>query len=221
MDIFSDGAPVPEEYQPVRATGRYDHSKAQYIGPRARSAMGTTERGALVVTPLYDPRTGRGVLVLRGWVPDAWKAGPASRGSDGEPSGHVTVAGVVRRGEDPGTFVPDNKPEAATFYYINPAELAAAVGLPQGTPLVEIIARDEEGTRMVTPGGPPSAMEVLGGRGGRVGRPQEVYPLPKSEGDLMAFSVMPRDHLNYAATWFTLSGATALLAAKALRRGRR
>lgn len=32
-------------------------------------------------------------------------------------------------------------------------------------------------------------------------------------------SVMPRDHLNYAATWWTLSAATLALAGKAIRQG--
>lgn len=32
-------------------------------------------------------------------------------------------------------------------------------------------------------------------------------------------SVMPQDHLNYAATWWTLSAATLALAVKAIRQG--
>lgn len=32
-------------------------------------------------------------------------------------------------------------------------------------------------------------------------------------------SVMPQDHFNYAATWWTLSAATLALAVKAIRQG--
>ncbi len=65
-------------------------------------------------------------------------------------------------------------------------------------------------------------MDVLGGRGAKPPRSGDVeYPIVKSVADLKSFSVMPSDHLNYAATWFTLSGATGLLAVKALRQAAR
>ena len=52
-------------------------------------------------------------------------------------------------------------------------------------------------------------------------RDEEQYPISKSIGDMRHFSVMPRDHLNYALTWFSLSGATSLLAWRVLfSRGR-
>ena len=47
--------------------------------------------------------------------------------------------------------------------------------------------------------------------------PRERLPLPRPAGDLLGFSVMPSDHRNYAATWFALAGATALLALRAAR----
>jgi len=231
VDIFSDDAIKPEEYQRVRAVGQFDHSKSVFVGPRPRSSMGTTERGYLVITPLRNStKNGRTILVLRGWVPDAWsKEDPAVRAAEmkhDEATHTVCIQGVVRGGEVPGTFVPENIPSKGSWFYIDPPALAAAAGLPPGTPLVEVVA-NEEGTRLVSPGGPPTAMEVLGGRGSKVRarasslRAEESYPLAKTVGDMMAFSVMPRDHMNYAATWFTLAGATALLAVKALRGGGR
>jgi len=45
-----------------------------------------------------------------------------------------------------------------------------------------------------------------------------LYPLPKAMSELMNVSVMPVDHRNYALTWFSLSGATAFLATRVLRR---
>lgn len=64
---------------------------------------------------------------------------------------------------------------------------------------------------------PPSAMEVLGGRARSLPAVPDVVPLPKTLDELCSFSVMPRDHTNYAATWLTLSAATAALAVKAVR----
>lgn len=40
-------------------------------------------------------------------------------------------------------------------------------------------------------------------------------------GYLPACSVMPQDHFNYAATWWTLSAASLALAVKAVRQGMR
>lgn len=198
--------------------------------------MGTTEIGFLAVTPLVEniPETSknsknsrsssagtpqpRQIMVLRGWVPNSWRQDPSTRTADGEPSGLVTIEGVVRRGEDPGTFVPDNKPEEGAWYYISSTELATAAGLPEGTPMVEVISPEVD-VKMLDGG--PTVMDVLGGRGKLPSAPIENYPLSKSEGDMGAFSVMPRDHLNYAATWFTLMTATGLMAVQALRKKRR
>lgn len=63
----------------------------------------------------------------------------------------------------------------------------------------------------------PTSMDMLAFRT-RPGASHEWYPIPRAASDLLSFSVMPSDHQNYAATWFTLSAATAALAARALRR---
>ena len=62
----------------------------------------------------------------------------------------------------------------------------------------------------------PTTMEVLAGRT-RGPSSREEYPIPRNLEDLMNFSVMPSDHRNYALTWYSLSGATALLALRAAR----
>lgn len=74
---------------------------------------------------------------------------------------------------------------------------------------------DEEAVSAATK--PPSTMEVLGGRTRPAPTAPDALPLPKTIADLRRFSVMPSDHFNYAATWFTLSAATAALAVKAAR----
>lgn len=62
----------------------------------------------------------------------------------------------------------------------------------------------------------PTSMELMALRT-RTSSAQEQYPLPRTMEDLMTFSVMPHDHRNYALTWFSLAGATALLALRAGR----
>lgn len=62
----------------------------------------------------------------------------------------------------------------------------------------------------------PTTMDVLALRT-QTGAARERLPSPRPAGDLLAFTVMPADHRNYAATWFALAGATALLALRAAR----
>lgn len=50
-------------------------------------------------------------------------------------------------------------------------------------------------------------------------QPADEFPLAKSTEEFMQWSVMPRDHMNYALTWFTLSAAVSGLAVKAIRQG--
>ncbi|PSC69935.1 Surfeit locus 1 [Micractinium conductrix] len=204
----------PAEYVRVSVEGVFDHAASQYVGPRTRTIAGNSKQGFLCMTPLRQPGSGRAVLVHRGWVPKEWREEAGMR-SSGLPTGTVKLEGILRKGEDPGSFVPPNEPERGNWFYVNVAELAAAAGLPAGAPLMEVVTE--------TPGsyigrGPPSAMDVLGGRG-HIPKVEEQYPLPKSMQDMMHFSVMPQDHLNYAATWWTLSAATLALAVKAIRQG--
>ncbi|KAL6771980.1 SHY1 [Auxenochlorella protothecoides x Auxenochlorella symbiontica] len=138
IDLFAVDE-LPPEYSRVTLTGTYDHAKAAFVGPRGRpSSAGVTEQSYLVVTPLTSADGKRTALVNRGWVPLSWRTDPEER-RVGEPSGQVTVVGVVRHGERAGQFVPPNDLEACTWYYVNTAELAQAAGRDADTPLVEAI----------------------------------------------------------------------------------
>jgi surfeit locus 1 family protein len=205
------------EYKRVHATGVFENEKSIFIGPRPRSTMGVTESGYFMVTPLKQ--NGRSIMVLRGWVPAAWKFSKLPH--DGV---QATLHGVVRLSENPSIFVPKNTPEKGDWYFIDVPHLACALGLPESTPLVEVVTSEED---TIQSGGKvnPTAMDILGGRTTirtvNEEKDKESYPLAKSEGDLRHFSVMPRDHLNYALTWFSLSAATSGLAYKVIKgRGR-
>lgn len=45
-------------------------------------------------------------------------------------------------------------------------------------------------------------------------------PISRTLGDFLRFNVTPQDHMNYAATWFALAAATALMAYARIRTGR-
>lgn len=210
--------PSVPEYTKVSVTGRFDESKSVFIGPRPRSSMGITEAGYFMVTPMYvDGKADKAIMILRGWVPESWK----KRRVDGGESSMTSIRGVVRYSEKPSRFVPENCPRQRDWYYVDVPELARSMGLPETTQLVEIVTTSDE---LMQYGGKAkaSAMDILAGkttvRQINEEKSDEQYPIPKSLGDMQHFSVMPRDHLNYALTWFSLSAATSGLAYSILRR---
>eukprot|EP00887_Chlorella_sp_A99_P004938 scaffold4.g4938.t1 len=187
---------TPQEYERVRVSGRFDHAKSQYVGPRVRQVAGQGKSGYLLVTPLVT-MSGRAVLVNRGWVPDDWRQSPAAFAGS-QPQGEVEVEGIVRVGEEPSKYVPTNQPAQGSFLYISQADLAQGAGLPADTPLVETLA---------------------GACGGTGLRGMGAHKSSGWRSVCFAARLTPQDHMNYALTWFALSGATAAMAIKALRQG--
>ncbi|KAG0617201.1 hypothetical protein M758_5G172400 [Ceratodon purpureus] len=112
----------------------------------------------------------------------------------------VRVAGVIRDGEQPNMFVPNNQPEIGQWFYVDVPAMARVMGLPEDVTYMEAVATsspDREG--------------------------RKKFPLPKESDSFLKSSVMPQDHLNYALTWYTLSAATSFMAVKRLqnlKRGR-
>lgn len=233
-----------KEYQRVSCRGSFVDQDTVFIGPRPRTINGVTTPGFLAITPMHLEGTDhRIILVLRGWVPATWRKDTQGEGEDITntssrgtrtlsriPKAPVaTIHGIVSKGEASGrsSFVPDNLPDKGQWYYIDPEGIADSLHLPKDTFFIEAMGTEhiddavlkEDRTRVEKH--VPTTMEVLGGRGVVVGGAAEEadqYPLPRREEDLMVFSVMPKDHRNYAATWFTLSVATMGLAVRALKR---
>jgi cytochrome oxidase assembly protein ShyY1 len=192
VDLFAPGAPAAAalpDHARVRLRGRLDMARAAFVGPRARSAMGETHVGYLVVAPLVRPDGGAAALVVRGWAPAAWRAAAeaeaaaaAERGGGGASTGPlVEVEGVLRASERPGAFVPPNEPAARRWFALDARALAAAAGLPADAPLVEeVVFEREEESGTGTAGSAAGAkragarpvqdvMDVLAGRGGGAG----------------------------------------------------
>ncbi|KAK9787505.1 hypothetical protein WJX73_010878 [Symbiochloris irregularis] len=214
---LANGVDTPAPYTQVLAQGEYAHERSLYIGPRPRSAMGTTVAGYSLVTPLLPDEWGRAALVMRGWVPAAWRTDPAMR-EGSEPQGQVCVEGVIRSNDNPSMFVPANDSAQKQFFWIEVPALAAACGLPEDTPMIEVIDKGSKGAG--DRGTSPSQMDVLAMRTQgrtRAGVPVEPLPITRCQGDLLRQGVTPTDHRNYALTWFTLSGFTSFMALRILR----
>ena len=80
------------------------------------------------------------------------------------------------------------------------------------SPLLQVYDRDHDDKHTAM----PTAMDVLAFKA-QAPKQTSLYPLPRKMSEIVEVSVMPIDHRNYALTWFSLSGATALLALKALK----
>eukprot|EP00899_Mesostigma_viride_P015480 jgi/Mesvir1/23933/Mv10708-RA.1 len=196
------------EYYPVICQGHLQPSKSILVGPRTRTTRNVATNGYILLTPLL-PEKGSSeppVLVNLGWVPADWDINasslprapvpradaPTSRAKGNTtpaPPSTVTIQGVVRAGEKPSLFVPPNDPAKGTWFWMEVPALCKAAGLPEGSLLVEAVATDGD------------AVDTL--------------PLRKPLDDFLRFSVMPDDHVQYAATWFTLSAAVWIIAWRA------
>jgi len=110
--------PAPLAFRRFAVTGRFDHDRSVVFGIAERNR----QIGAFLATPLLRDRA-EPVWIVRGWVPyPPFPDLPA-------PEGEVTVTGFLMLPERRGTFTPDDRPEERRFWAMQPAPLAAAVGL--------------------------------------------------------------------------------------------
>jgi surfeit locus 1 family protein len=110
------------EYRRVRVEGTFHHDKELYLG--ARSMKGNA--GYHVVTPM-TLADGTTVLVDRGWVPVERKA-PDQR-AEGQLAGTQIVDGVIRLPPGQAWLQPDNEPQHNMYFFVDPAGMAAALGM--------------------------------------------------------------------------------------------
>jgi surfeit locus 1 family protein len=132
-------------YVPVRAEGRFHHTKERYL--YALSDEG--KAGWHVVTPL-ETVGGDVVLVDRGFVPDALR--DASTRALGQTEEVVTVTGLVRTSEEPSIFVPDNDLAANQWFSRDLPAMARSM-FPGGT--VPVAPFFLEARESAVPGGWP------------------------------------------------------------------
>ncbi|WIA13387.1 hypothetical protein OEZ85_006967 [Tetradesmus obliquus] len=218
VDLLQGTVP---EFRRVAVQGTYDHSRTAFVGPRPLSyepkdpavklgmrpmlvTPGALKSGFLLVQPLTSSDRQHTVLVNRGWVPPNWKAQWRERFAALQPSGSVSVTGVVQGSESPSGFVPANDAAAGDFFWMDVPGIAESFNLPRDTPMVQVLV--DETTR--SKGEQPSCSAG-------------VYPLPKPIANVVQFSTMPLGHFNYAVGWGCMSATMGYLAVKVLRKGKR
>ncbi|MFG1395560.1 SURF1 family protein [Roseixanthobacter pseudopolyaromaticivorans] len=141
-----------DEYQPVRATGIFDHGKETLVYTVLSDPKGPFKGpGFLVLTPLMLA-DGSAILVNRGFVPEDRRA--PERRREGQIEGTVTITGLLRMPEEASWFVPANDPAHNAWFRRDPAEIGAARGLAKVAPFII----DADAT--ANPGGLPQGGET-------------------------------------------------------------
>jgi surfeit locus 1 family protein len=126
------------EWRHVQVSGRFLHDREQYLF--AQGPLGAT--GVQVITPLMQS-DGKAVLVDRGFVPDQLK--DPLRRMEGQINGDVSVSGILRRSEKPGTFTPSPDPKTRLWFVKDVPAIAAAAGVSVLPVLVEADALPNPG----------------------------------------------------------------------------
>ncbi|RMZ76021.1 hypothetical protein DV738_g5145, partial [Chaetothyriales sp. CBS 135597] len=139
--------------------------------------------GFLVITPLERGQGASTVLINRGWITRE-KELQRDRDPSALPQGEVTVAGLLREPWQRNMFTPNNKPEDGKFYFPDVHEMASVAG-------AEPVWIEETMQ--------PSLLEAYHreARGIPIGRPAEVN--------------LRNNHLQYIATWYSLSAITSVM----------
>ena len=121
------GIPLPDNpapYTKIRVHGRLRHDLAALYGAEGRQLAAGPTMGAQLVMPLERPGAPP-VLVVLGWVP----ALPPPT-----PPAEATIDGYIRAPDHAGPFAAADNQAARRFYTLNPATIAAALGLPTPAP---------------------------------------------------------------------------------------
>ena len=171
------------DYLPVTFQGRFLHDREQHF-----LATHEGQSGWYIYTPV-QLGGGRTVIVNRGYVPYDLKD-PEQRDWPliTDP---VTIVGLARNplDEKPGSLLPDNTPDARTWYWKDHAAMARSMDLQDETLLPFFV--DVSTTNGVVSAGPVGAVTRV---------------------------TLPNNHLQYAVTWFGLAMALIVVAAAFLWR---
>ena len=115
----------PKPFTRIRVAGRLRQDLQALYGVEVRSTVAGPAMGAFLLSPLERPGLDP-VIVDRGWVPmDAPR-----------PQGDVdaVIEGYVRAPEKPVRFGAADDPVARRFYALDPAAIAASLGIRQAAP---------------------------------------------------------------------------------------
>ena len=113
--------PKAYEYRNVFARGTFDNAKETLVFRPSEDGP-----GYLVMTPMALDGGGT-IIVNRGFVPDNLKA--QSLRAAGDPSGHVTVTGLMRAPEARNLFTPADDIATGQFFTKDPMTIAERDGI--------------------------------------------------------------------------------------------
>jgi surfeit locus 1 family protein len=124
---------TPEDYDFVhaRVSGRFDLAREALVFSPPPSGAGV-EPGYRVIAPLLLDEGGA-VLVDRGFLPISRRADETRRR---EPSGRVTLTGVLRGPQARNMFTPADAPQEGLFYTSDARALAAYLKLTDAAPFL-------------------------------------------------------------------------------------
>jgi len=121
LDEAVSGGLGDAEWRIVSVRGRFLHDKEVYLYAPSRDGGGVH-----VITPLQRD-VGDAVLIDRGFVPDA-KKDPATR-TQGQVAGEVSVEGVLRLSQAPGSFTPQADQAKRLWFTRDVESIARAQGV--------------------------------------------------------------------------------------------
>lgn len=113
----------PLQFTKVRVEGRLRPDLQAFYGSDVRDLPNGPVIGAYLIEPMDRPGQDP-VLVNLGWVPTGMTLAP----------GESSIEGYVRRPDAPGPFSAADDAAKRRFFTLDPAPIAAALGLPRAAP---------------------------------------------------------------------------------------
>jgi surfeit locus 1 family protein len=115
------------EFHPIHVSGHFLNDREMPVAAIAHNG----EAGFHILTP-FALENGEILLIDRGFVPVRLKN--AATRSDGLIEGETMVTGLLRVPERPGFFTPTDRPSRNEWFTVDPAKMAAALGLDNVLP---------------------------------------------------------------------------------------
>ena len=246
LNALSEVTETTEEFRRVKVEGVLEAKTfpSIEIGPKVRTLSEISNNnekraGHDVITPMRERTTTTKRKKTFWWWPfhsderdDATSAtvalvnrGFAERGFEDDAAKKggglcLKTIGVVRKGDRKGYFTPENVPEKNVWHYVDVRGIGEHLGLvvgkrsqrsDDGVDEIRVANEDEGGKKdafvpyvqLITPVGAVASRQ---------------QPIPVDEEEIMTFAVLPEQHLQYSATWFSLSAVTLGMACVAMRK---
>ena len=239
LHAISDVTETTEEFRRVKVEGVLVESKSIEIGPKVRtlSEISNNEKraGHEVITPMRERRPQKRsrkkrfwwwpfhsddardddddaivALVNRGFAERGFEDAAAKKGG----GLCLKTIGVVRKGDRKGYFTPENVPEKNVWHYVDVRGIGEHLGLVVGKKRRQSEDHHPEGGGTKENAFVPY-VQLIAPVGAVASRQQ---PIPVDEEEIMTFAVLPEQHLQYSATWFSLSAVTLGMACVAMRK---